>query len=136
MLHINVINTYVYSAANPTTFFNIFNTQLTILPIMVGSMAKAFDANFPSNLARAVRFFFTHRFTVFGSLEGGFPLPEPPPIPKAFLIINIIVLIVIPVAVKTAIIVIPCSRNRVFIRSFKLVSPSKTFSIVCRILAY
>ena len=117
-----MIKTYVYSAIKRTPFLNIFSTHDMILPSIAGRDAKALAPNFPSNLARAFSLPLTQFFTVAGSLLDGLPR-----IPKVFLIAKIIVDIVIPTAVKTDIIPKPCSLNRVFIRSFKFISPSTIF---------
>ena len=91
---------YVCSAVNPTIFLNIFNSQLTALPSMAGRDAKASAPNFFNNLANAFSLHLTQCFTVSGSFDGGVLLPDPPRIPKAFLIAKIIVEIVILIAVN------------------------------------
>ena len=104
-------------------------------PIKPGRAAANFPASFPSRRANAFNWFLSQVTTLLLSLGGLLPPPEPLEIPRAFLIAKTIADIIVPTAVIIAIIVIPFSLKIVFIFSPNVVSPSKTFSSVSRMLS-
>ena len=71
----------------------------------------------------------------FSSFDGDDPKIAGPHPPKTFVIESTIVEIVIERAVRIIINIISCSRNKVRIVSTKDVSLSRTFSVLCLILA-
>ena len=125
---IKTIKAQVCSATNPTAFPRKLKMAPTTLPMMAGNTSTAF----PPSLLRTSASLSNHFFKV--------PLPfdgEPvPPVPqKTPVMERTIVQIVIDRVVSIAAMVIPCSLNRMRILSPKDVSLSRTFSMVCFILA-
>ena len=96
-----------------------------MLPIIPGSAAAAFDANFDNVLATE----FNHSFNLLrGPVEGG-PVVDGPPPPRPVKL-RTKVDIVRPIAVKILAKVIPCSRKSVLKREASDVSSFRMESIV------
>ena len=88
---------------------------------------------FPASRLSAFANLSNHFFKTPWSFGGEPPVPHPPP--KTPVIARTIFEIVIEKAIKIEKVVMPCSLNRVQILSNKDASLSRTFSIVCLILA-
>ena len=112
---------YNNPATRTTTAHKLFPTQLTTLPvaershdtidtidpITPGKAAAALPARFASNLARLCSCFLTHSFAP--SCDGGFDGVAAPPLVR--ITASTITPIIIPMAVKTLTMVMPCSLN-------------------------
>ena len=117
----------------------ILRSHETTAPITPGSAAAAFPARAFSQTARVFRCFLTQSLTPPWS-EGvggaGVGVTPPPPVPRtALLMASTMVDTMKPNAVRTDVIVTPCSRNRVRRRSASVVSirsERSTRSIVSR----
>ena len=97
-------------AAVMTTFFRRFRTPAMIDPMIPGSAAAALPANLPRSLARAFNLFLIHSLTLLGFFGGVDEPPAPPP----HVIEVILVEIIKPSDVSTAVIVNPCSPDDEF----------------------
>ena len=122
------IRAHVCSATNPTAFPRKLKAAPAILPMIPGSAS----ATFPASLLRASANLSNHFFRVPLPFNGEPPAPQLPPPP---VMARTIVAMVIERAVSIEAMVMPCSLNRVRILSAKDASLSRTFSIVCLILA-
>ena len=107
--------------------------KLKIPPIILPAVAGNASTAFPVSLLSVSANLFNHFFKVPSSF-GGEPT-VPPPHPKTLVTARTIVEIVIERAVNMVKMVIPFSWNKVRILSANDVSWSKTFAIVCLILA-
>ena len=117
------------SATNLTAFLKKLKIAPTTLPTIAGNASTIF----PASLLSASASLPNHFFKIPSSFGGEPPIPASPP--KTPVIASTIVEIVIERAVSIENIVIPCSRKRVRILSAKDVFWSRTFSMVCLILA-
>ena len=117
-----------WPAAAVTTFLREFKTPAIIDPIIPGSAAAALPAILPRSLARALSLFLNHSLSLL--CLGGFADPPAPALPVSEVMI---VEMINPKAVNTAVIVIPCSLKMSLTFSRRVRSPSRIFSIVCRI---
>ena len=115
---------------NPTVFPRKVKIAPTTLPTIAGKASTAF----PTCLLSASANLSNHFFKTPSSF-GGEPPVSPPTPPKVPIIARTTVEIVIEKAVSIENIVIPCTRNKVWILSAKEVFWSRTFSRVCLILA-
>ena len=104
-------------------------------PMRPGSVAAAFPASWASIRPRACKCFFVHSLRPPLSAGGGgvgvtgaAGTPAPPPVRASTR-----VEIANPIAVRMDAIVTPCSRNRIRIRSARVVFLSKTLDMVSRI---
>ena len=114
---------------------NSFVKKLKLALRKLPKIARSASTASRGKLLRAAATLFNHFFKALSSFGGDDPkIAEPHP-PKTLVIASTIVEIVIERAVSTGIIVISCSRNKVRIVSTKDVSLSRTFSMVCLILA-
>ena len=88
-----------------TTFLRKFRTPAMIDPTIPGSAAAALTAILPRNLARALSLFLNHSLSLLGFFWGvdDPPAPAAPPVSEVM-----IVEMINPNAVNTAVIVIPC----------------------------
>ena len=132
---------YNNPATRTTTAHKLFPNQLTTLlvaershytiaPITPSKAAAALPARFASNLARLCSRFLTH--SLAPPCDGGFGgVTAPPPVG---ITASMIVPIIIPMAVKTLTMVMPCSLNNVFSLSPRVESSFKTLFIVSFIL--
>ena len=108
-----------FSASQVAVFHNVLKSQETIGPKIPGRAAAALQAKLARVRPRACRCFFTHSFKplLSGGLGAGTgALPSPP------LSTSTSVEIAMPIAVRFDAMVIPCSRNRVRMRSASVVS--------------
>ena len=99
-------------------------------PIIPGSAAAAFPARLANSLPRLLYCFSIQFFTQ--SFGGGLCVVDPPPV--VGIIASTITPIIIPKAVKTLTIVIPCHLNNVLILLPNVVSSFNTLLIVSFIL--
>ena len=124
------IKAHVSSVTNPMAFPRKLKAVPTIYPIISGNASTAFLAC----LLSASPSLSNHFFKVPLSF-GGEPPVTPPPPPKAPVIAKTIVEMIIERAVSIENMVIPCSQNKVQILSANEVFLSRTFSMVCLVLA-
>ena len=101
-------NAHRFCDTQPTTSFALLRIQL----MMPGNASVAFTPNFPSSDAKALSLFLSHSFRFSGLPP---PLPwvvAPPPLESNA---STRTLIAIPMAIKTEVIVMPCSLNSILI---------------------
>ena len=120
-------NIQTWPAAAVIIFLKKFRTPAMILPIIPRSAAAALPAILPRGLARALSLFFNHSLSLLGCF-GGEPAPPAPSISEVM-----IVEMINPNVVNIAVIAIPCSLKISLTFSKRVISPSRIFSIVCRI---
>ena len=96
-----------WPAAAVTTFLRKFRTPAMIDPIIPGSAAAALPAILPISLARDLSLFLNHSLSLFGCFGGDPPAPAAPAAPPVSEVM--IVEMINPNAVNTAVIVIHCS---------------------------
>ena len=131
---------YNNPATRTTTAYKLFPNQLTTLPDAErshdtidpntpGKAAAALPARFASNLARLFSFL-TH--SLAPPCDGGFDGVAAPPL--VGITASTITPIIIPMAVKTLTMVMPCSLNNVLSLSPRVESSFKTLFIVSFIL--
>ena len=98
---------------------NVTRNQEKILPMLSGRAAAALPANLPRARPRACTCLLTHSFKpLFSGGLGAGAGAFPPPLVSASTRVEI----AIPMAVRIDAMVIPCSRNRVRMRSANVVS--------------
>ena len=124
------IRAYVCSATNPTAFPRKLKVTPTTLRTMAGNASTAFHASLLSAFANLLNHFFNT-----SSSFGGEPSVPLLPSPKTPSMARTIVAMFIERVISIEKIVMPCSLNRVRILSAKDTSLSRTFSMVCLILA-
>ena len=112
---------------NPTALPRKLKIAPTTVPTIAGNASTAFSVS----LMKAAASFLNHFFKAH-SFFGG---EAEPPLPSTHVIESTIVVIFIERTVSTDIIIIPNSRDKVQILSAKDVSLSRTFSMICFILA-
>ena len=120
-----------FSASQVAVFPNVLNSQETIEPMIPGRAAAALPAKLARARPRACRCFFTHSFKplLSGGLGAGTGALPPPPVSA-----STSVEIAMPIAVRIDAMVIPCSRNRMRMRSASVVSSWRSRLNVSRIL--
>ena len=123
------LRAHICSTTNPKALPKHLKKAPTTLPTIAGNGSE----DRPASLLRASASMFSHLVKTSSSF--GDPDATGPPHPKTSVIASIIVQKVIKRAVSIDIIVIRCSQNKVRILSAKYVSLSRTFSMVCFILA-
>ena len=126
-----ITKAHKFSASQVAVFPNVLKSQETIEPMIPGRAAAALPAKLARVRPRACRCFFTHSFKplvrfCLGAGTGALP---PPPVSA-----SISVEIAMPIAVRIDAMVIPCSRNRVRMRSASVVSSWRSRLNVSRIL--
>ena len=111
--------THKFSASQVEVFPNVLKSQETIEPMIPGRAAATLPAKLARAHPRACMCFFSHSFNplLSGGLEAGAGALSPPPVSASTR-----VEIAMPIAVRIDAIVIPCSRNRVRMRSASVVS--------------
>ena len=122
---------HIFSASQVAVFPNVLKSQETIEPMIPGRAAAALPAKLARARPRACRCFFTHSFKPLLSdgLGAGTGALPPPPVSA-----STSVEIAMPMAVRIDAMVIPCSRNRVQMRSASVVSSWRSRLNVSRIL--
>ena len=120
-----------FSASQVAVFPHVLKSKETIEPLIPGRAAAALPAKLARARPRACRCFFTHSFTpllsgCFGAGTGALP---PPPVSASTSVET-----AMPIAVRIDAMVIPCSRNRVRMRSASVVSSWRSRLNVSRIL--
>ena len=124
------IKAHVCLATNPTAFPRKLKIAATTLP----TIASNGSATFPASLLSPFASLSIHFLKASSSFGGELPA-APPNHPKTPIMAMTIAQIVIERAVSIENIVIPCPRKKVRILSANDVFWSKTFSMVCLILA-
>ena len=124
-------NAHKFSASQVAVFPNVLKSQETIQPMIPGRAAAALTAKLARARPRACRCFFAHSFKplLSGGLGAGTGALPPPPVSA-----STSVEIAMPMAVRIDAMVIPCSRNRVQMRSASVVSSWRSRLNVSRIL--
>ena len=114
-----IAKAHKFSASQVVVFPNVHRSQETIEPMIPGRAAAALHAKLPRASSRACRCLLTHFFKplLSGGLRAGAGALPPPPVSASTR-----VEIAMPMAVRIDAMVIPCSRNRVQMRSDSVVS--------------
>ena len=120
-----------FSASQVAVFPNVPRNQQTIEPKIPGRAAAALPAKLPRARPRACTCLLTHSFKplLSGGLGAGAGTLPPPPVSASTR-----VEIAMPMAVRIDAMVIPCSRNRVRMRSASVVSSWRSRLNVSRVL--
>ena len=120
-----------FSASQVAVFPNILKSQETTEPMVPGRAAAALPAKLARARPRACRCIFTHSFKplLSGGLGAGAGALPPRPVSA-----STSVEIARPIAVRIDAMVMPCSRNRVRMRSASVVSSWRSRLNVSRIL--
>ena len=120
-----------FSASQVVVFPNIPRSQETIDPMNTGRAAAALPAKFPRARPRACRCLLTHSLKplLSGGLGAGAGALPPPQVSASTRVET-----AMPMAVRIDAMVIPCSRNRVRMRSASVVSSWRSRLNVSRIL--
>ena len=124
-------NIHKFSASQVAVFLNVPRSQETIEPKILGRAAAALPAKLARASPNACRCFFTHSFKPL--LSGGLGAGAgalPPPLVSASTRVEV----AMPMAVRIDAMVIPCSQNRVQMRSASVVSSRKSRLNASRIL--